>query len=216
MTLIFDFDGTLANTLDLILDLYNQHITKQFSCKYFDKSKIEEFRIRRPISFLREFGITPIKLPFIIYRVRKLMKAHITEAQLFEGMKEVLTTLHAENIKMGIVTSNSTENVQLFLAHHKIEHYFSFIRSSKSLTSKKRSLRKVIAQNKLIKDDTIYIGDEIRDIRSSKAADIKCAAVTWGHQHRSLLEQEEPYAILETTKDILNLIRDAKNHSSMI
>lgn len=205
MALIFDFDGTLANTMDLILDLYNQHITKQFSCKVFDKANIEEFRTRRPASFLREFGVTPLKLPFIIYRVRKLMKAHITEAQLFSGMKEVLQTLHKENIKMGIVTSNSVENVQLFLNHHQLASYFLFIKSSKSLTSKKRSLEKVMAQNGFKKEETIYIGDEMRDIRSSKAAKIRCAAVTWGHQHRSLLEEQKPYAILETPTDILKL-----------
>ena len=100
MALIFDFDGTLANTLDLILDLYNEHITRQFSCKVFDKSKIEEFRMRRPASFLRDFGVTPLKLPFIIFRVRKLMKEHITEAQLFAGMKEVLHILHEDRVKV--------------------------------------------------------------------------------------------------------------------
>jgi len=205
MALIFDFDGTLANTLDLILDLYNQHITKQFSCKIFDKSNIEEFRMRRPTSFLREFGVTPIKLPFIILRVRKLMKAHIIEAELFAGMKEVLETLHKEEVKMGIVTSNSVENVQLFLNHHQIAHHFSFIRSSRSLITKRRSLEKVIAQNSLNKEQTIYIGDEMRDIHSSKATNIRCAAVTWGHQHRSLLEAQNPYAILETPEDILSL-----------
>ncbi|MEN0050159.1 MAG: HAD-IA family hydrolase [Bacteroidota bacterium] len=205
MALIFDFDGTLANTLDLILDLYNEHITRQFSCKVFDKAKIEEFRMRRPASFLRDFGVTPLKLPFIIFRVRKLMKEHITEAQLFTGMKEVLHTLHDDRVKMGIVTSNSVENVELFLNHYQLTPYFSFIRSSKSLTSKKRSLKKVMTKNGLKKEETIYIGDEIRDIRSSKAAKIRCAAVTWGHQHRSLLEEHQPYAILETPEDILKL-----------
>ena len=208
MALIFDFDGTLANTLDLILDLYNEHITKQFSCKVFDKANIEEFRKRRPTSFLRDFGVTPLKLPFIIFRVRKLMNAHITEAQLFVGMKEVLETLHDNHVKMGIVTSNSVENVELFLQHHQLTSYFTFIRSSKRLLSKKRSLEKVMAKNGLKKEETIYIGDEIRDIRSSKAAKIRCAVVTWRHQHRSLLEQQAPYAILETPADILKLFEE--------
>ncbi|MEM8525371.1 MAG: HAD-IA family hydrolase [Bacteroidota bacterium] len=206
MALIFDFDGTIANTLDLILDLYNQHITKQFSCKVFDKSRTDEFRKRRPTSFLREYGVTPIKLPFIVLRVRKLMNSHITEAQLFEGMKEVLTQLHEQNTKMGIVTSNSRDNVELFLQHHQIAHCFSFIRSSRSLTSKKRSLLKVITQNQLNKQQTIYIGDEMRDISSSRAAKIRCAVVSWGQQHRSLLEAQQPDYVLEQPADILKLI----------
>ena len=69
----------------------------------------------------------------------------------------------------------------------------------------------MIAKNGLKKEETIYIGDEIRDIRSSKAAKIRCAAVTWGHQHRSLLEEHQPYAILETPEDILKLFEKVDN-----
>lgn len=206
MVLIFDFDGTIANTLDLILDIYNERIVKEFACKPFDKSRLEEFRAKRPASFLREFGVTPWKLPFIIYRVKKLFKDHMVQVQPHTGIGDLLQQLHDRNILMGIVTSNSEKNVNLFLAQHHMQHYFRFIRSSKSLTSKKRSFNKVIAKYQLERKQIIYIGDEVRDIRSAKAANIRCAAVTWGHQSRVLLNQHQPDAIIDQPLELLDLI----------
>ncbi|MEM9888050.1 MAG: HAD-IA family hydrolase [Bacteroidota bacterium] len=211
MTFIFDFDGTIANTLDLILDIYNERITREFGCKFFDKSRLEEFRQKRPASFLRTFGVTPLKLPFIIYRVKTLLKQRMQEVQPHEGMRSLLEQLEAQTIEMGIVTSNSESNVNLFLEQHGMQQYFRFIRSSRSLTSKKRSLNKVIAKYQLDRAKILYIGDEIRDIRSSRAAKIRCAAVTWGHQNGKLLATQHPDVLIKHPSELLSWIQIQKN-----
>jgi phosphoglycolate phosphatase-like HAD superfamily hydrolase len=206
MTVIFDFDGTLANTLDLILDLYNRHITKEFRCKPFDKSRLEELRGRKPASFLKEYNVTPLKLPFIVLRVRRLLKQYMTEVQPHKGIAQLLSTLNERNIDMGIVTSNSRSNVEVFLAQHSWEHYFRFIRSSRSLVSKRRSFEKVIAQYQLERETILYVGDEVRDIKACKASKLQCAAVTWGHQNRSLLSQYQPEVIVDEALEILHYL----------
>ncbi|MEM1325427.1 MAG: HAD-IA family hydrolase [Bacteroidota bacterium] len=206
MTVIFDFDGTLANTLDLILDLYNQYITKEFRCKTFDKSRLEELRGKRPSSFLRDYRVTPLKLPFVIIRVRQLLRERMTAVQPHEGIGTLLSALHERKIEMGIVTSNSRANVEVFLAQHGWAHYFRFIRSSRSLVSKRRSFEKVITKYQLEREQILYIGDEVRDIKACQAAHLQCAAVTWGHQNRALLSQHHPNVIVDQTEEILQYI----------
>lgn len=49
MTIIFDFDGTLANTLSTLIDIYNNYIVKEFRCKPFDRSMLEEFQKKTPV-----------------------------------------------------------------------------------------------------------------------------------------------------------------------
>jgi len=206
MTLIFDFDGTLANTLDLILDIYNDKITKEFSCKFFDKSQFPEFRKKRPSTFIREFGVHPMKLPFIIMRTRHIMIKSMNKVQPFEGIPDLLKELYHRKVKMGIVTSNTKKNVEIFLEEHKMRNYFSFVRSNNIFISKKIAFRKVIKKHQLKREEIIYIGDETRDIRSSRAANIRCVAVTWGHQDEVILEMEKPDKIIRRPSEILTLL----------
>lgn len=205
MTIIFDFDGTLANTLGTLIDIYNNYIVKEFRCKPFDHSKLEDFQKRRPSEFMKDFGITPLKLPFIAVRARNLLRREMPNVEAFQGIIHTIHQLKEKNIKLGIVTSNSEKNARLFLQRYQIEQYFDFVNGGRSLISKKKALLRVIKNHQIDTKKVLYIGDEIRDISSCREVGIPVAAVMWGNHHPDLLKAHQPDWMLQSPQDILDL-----------
>ncbi len=205
MTIIFDFDGTLANTLGILIDIYNNYIVKEFNCKPFDRTQLETFQKKRPTEFMKSFGVTPLKLPFIAIRARKLLSQEMPKVEAYQGIIEVVHQLKSRGVQLGIITSNSEKNARLFLKKYKIEAYFDFVNGGKSLVSKRRVLKKVIKKYRLDITKTIYIGDEVRDITSCKQIGLPVAAVMWGNHHPTLLKAHHPEWIIEMPTEILHL-----------
>lgn len=111
--IIFDFDGTIADTIDLALNIYNR-IAPEFKCKPIHEEDKRRLRVRQTKDALEEFGITKVKLVLLLLRIRKEMSKNIAAIKLVEGIKESLHALKNSGLRLGILTSNSTSNVSLF------------------------------------------------------------------------------------------------------
>lgn len=61
--IIFDFDGTIADTIDAIIDIYNR-IAPKYRCKTIKKEDRKKFQEKKPQELLKECGVTKLKLPF--------------------------------------------------------------------------------------------------------------------------------------------------------
>ncbi len=103
-------------------------------------------------------------------------------AKRSSGLRE-----HVENF--GILTSNSTANVDVFLRNHGIRDQFGFVSSTSKLTGKARHLRAIRKTFSLKNDEMLYIGDEIRDMKAAQKARIPHAAVSWGFNSRESLQE---------------------------
>lgn len=206
-TIIFDFDGTLADTMELILSIYNEVMVPSFKCKkieYFDLEKIRELH---PKDLFEQHNISLLKLPFIVSRVRSEMNRRMADIRLHSGIKDTLKTLHDSGIRLGICTSNSKENVMKFLSTNSMTEWFGFVYSSSNLFGKDKVLKRIIHEQNLVKDEkTIFIGDEARDIDAARSVGIRVAAVTWGLNSKNMLQQKKPDVLLDSPKEILGLI----------
>ena len=116
-------------------------------------------------------------------------------------MPEALRELQALGYSLGIITSNTELNVQIFLRNHGLE-LFDFIRCSSKLLGKARMIRSVIRRQHVRAADILFVGDETRDIEASKKAGIRIAAVTWGYNSRRSLVAMKPDFIFETLKNL--------------
>ncbi len=204
--IIFDLDGTLANSMDLILDIYNNDLAQRFGCKQVDKAKIPEYRMRQPRELFREFGITPLKFPFILFRAKRLMQARKEEIEIFSDMIPIIQQLHEKGFRLAVVTSNSTKNALTFLDKYNLTDYFEFVEGSRLMVKKDKKLRNVLKRYQLQKERLFYIGDEVRDVKACKAVGIRCGAVSWGQAHRNLLEQHQPEVIFDTASQIIEYL----------
>jgi HAD superfamily hydrolase (TIGR01549 family) len=204
MTIIFDFDGTIADTLGVTVKLFNQ-VADDFGLPKITPKKLEELKDLSARELLSEFSISPIKLARLTMRIQKDLKSHLQDIEVVEGVVEIIQELSQQGNQVGILTSNTRENVELFLNKHNIQ-VIDFIHSEKNLFGKDKALKKVIGENHLDKNSVIYVGDEARDIEACQKVGIKVAAVTWGFNSEKKLRTMRPDYLVKSPEEITNLI----------
>ena len=192
--IVFDFDGTLADTFDII---------KTIAINEYDAHDVdfESFKNESTKDFLKSMNIPLWKLPEMVLRVSSKLKNN-KDIKLFPGIIEMLLNLK-NNYKLGIVSSNSKENIIETLKKHNIENLFEFVYSDSSLFGKHLVLKKMCGKNKINPHEVMYVGDEDRDIIAAKKIKIKTIAVTWGFNSKEKLSRENPDYIVDSPMQII-------------
>jgi len=205
---IFDFDGTIANTIpsdEQIVKLFNK-FTKEFGIeKTVTQKDIEEFRGKSLKEIVKSLHIRFYRLPFILRKVQKFLQPDLLKSSPIEGITEVIKKLKEKGFVLGIVTSSKKTLVENFLKRHKIKG-FDFVQSGTSLFGKHRIINKLLKNNGFSQEETIYIGDEIRDIDATKKSEIPIISVTWGFNSKEGLKKHLPHFLAEKPKDILKIL----------
>jgi phosphoglycolate phosphatase len=207
-TIIFDFDGTIANTLPFHFKKVQEIINKHKITGLDSKKVVAEIRSKTPQELLKEFKISWLKFPFILSVVRKAQKELnnvIDQIEVFPGMKKTLFELK-KKYQIGILSSNIPENIDKFLSINKLE-IFDFIYCERNVFGKDKSLNNLIKKYSLLKKDVYYVGDEVRDIEACKKAKIKIIAVGWGFHHKKLLLENHPDYFVEKPIEIINYFK---------
>lgn len=203
-TIIFDFDGTIADTFEMILDIVKKH-SKEFGLPKITQEMINDFRGKSWRELLLKYASIVWKLPFIIPKAQNILNQQITRVALFPGIKKVITNLHRNKFKLGILSTNSKENVEKFLKFNRI-NIFDFIYSEKNLFGKAKALKNLIKNHNLKSEEIIYVGDEVRDIDACKANNIKIIAVTWGFNKKKILQINRPDYLIDSPNEILSIV----------
>jgi len=203
---IFDFDGTIADTSKLFLNIVKT-ITKEFDINVngekfdnFEQYKnmtIKQIRKRHNINFF--MGLKILK------RGQEEYDKEVQNIKIFKEVKSLLYELNSRNYKIGILSSNSVENIEKVLEKENI-NIIRYVYSSKRLFGKATVLKKILKEQGMERKDTIYIGDEVRDVEAAKKANILSGAVTWGLNGKEILENSNPDYIFEVPEDIINNI----------
>ncbi len=204
-TLLFDFDGTIADSLDTIITTFDR-IADRFS---FAKSTEDDKVILRHEGIrvlVKKKHIPFFILPFILRAIKKELQRHIGDIPLIPGIKDALLTIKSSGYALGIVTSNERENVSAFLRLHGLD-IFDFIECEMNIFGKGRMLKNVIRRKKLYKSRTLYIGDEIRDVQAAREAGIPIIAVSWGFSAKDLLLKSHPDFLCTHPSSLPSLIR---------
>jgi len=195
---VFDFDGTIADTFPIVLKNMNKLSDKlglkkiKYTPKLRDKSARE---------LIKDLGISSFKLPRYIKKLKELMKPELGKAKIFRGIKTVLASLH-KRYKIGILTTNSEGTVKEVLKRNKINSV-DFIFSDSSVFGKHKKLKKLMRRYKLKKAEIVYVGDEIRDIEACKKINVKIIAVGWGYNSKKALKKYEPDKLVEKPGELM-------------
>ncbi len=205
-TVLFDFDGTIADTFSVCVDIANKNASK-FG---FRKIKTDEFEMLRgmtPFELLKEFKIPFYKVPFFIKKVQLELYEGMDKVAIFPGMKKVIESLHKKNYLLGIITSNTEENVRRCLEANNVSA-FDFIHNERNIFGKSHTIKNVLKTHTLKPSEVVYVGDEVRDIQASKKSRIKCISVTWGFNTKELLKKSKPTFIVNSPMELLKLLKD--------
>jgi phosphoglycolate phosphatase len=197
---IFDFDGTLADTLPWMRSIFNE-LADEHGFRRVESHEYQAFRDLHGRTLLRELGLPLWKLPRVLTSMRRRMSAHTGELLLFSGMSEVLHRLAAAGIQVAIVSSNSRENIERILGAENTRLVAHF-NCGVAMFGKAAKLRRAVRQCGVQPSKAIYIGDEIRDAEAAANANIAFGAVTWGQHSAKNLCTQKPAQIFRTIGDI--------------
>ncbi len=200
--IFFDFDGTIADSFDGMMEVFNK-MANEYGYDKIDKKDIDAFRKLSLRDIIKKFAIPKWKLPLIIYRARKIFNKRLPSILMVPGMKEVLRELKKRQYCLGILTSNSEKNVRDFLTRQGID-FFDFIFSESSLFGKDKALKKIVQNHGWDTKRFFYVGDETRDVEAAKKSGVSSVAVCWGFNSESILKE---YAVDHIVRKPRGLLR---------
>jgi phosphoglycolate phosphatase-like HAD superfamily hydrolase len=203
---LFDFDGTIAASVKVGVAVFNE-MAREYGFSEITPENIPALRAKSARQVARELGIPRLKIPMVVRRLRKGLKKRIATVKPVAGIKPILFALKRNGCELGIVTSNSKANVLTFLKKNKLE-IFDYIRAGRGIFYKATAIRRTIARNHLESHETIYVGDEIRDVIAARKNKITAIAVTWGTNSRKGLEKENADFVVDTADELATILSD--------
>lgn len=199
---VFDFDGTLADTFSWFKRDINK-AARKYHFKSLNEDEIEQLRGKKTKEIMEYLGVRWWKMPFIAKYMRQLMGEEVSRIQLFSGIKELLLDLKSKQMNIVILSSNSRENIERILGPELLKTV-AHLECGISILGKKRKLKKVLEKFKVQSQKVIAIGDETRDIEAARSLHIISGAVCWGYSTSTALEKENPDFIFP---DVPSLVR---------
>jgi phosphoglycolate phosphatase len=202
---IFDFDGTIADTHRFIVDISNR-LAEEFNYNVIAPEEVEQLKDKTSREIIRYLQVPIFKIPAILSKAKKELYEGIAGIKPIAGLKEILQLLDDDDVKMGILSSNATQNISTFLRNNDLE-VFDFVDSTVKVWTKNTSLQKLIDRYGFQPEQIIYIGDEVRDIEAAKKLRIKVAAVTWGYNSTKALAEHKPDFLIHTPQELYELCK---------
>lgn len=204
--LLFDFDGTLADTFPMFVDIA-MLIADEDGLDKSAVNRLHELRGLGTRKLMAELGISVYKMPSYAKKAQGIMNSRLDEIKVFSGIKKVLKALKDRGIRMAVLSSNNEENVRYVLKQNDISEFFEFIESGASLFGKDKKIKAVIKKYKLSDFDIYYFGDETRDMEGANKAKVISVGVSWGFNTKEALERFKPNYVLNKVVDILDLFK---------
>lgn len=203
--LIFDFDGTIADTLSAIKDIFDK-LSPEFGFRKIGEEDLQKLRAMDSREIMKELGIPWWKIPRLARRGKAELAARIDSLKPIVGIQAALKRLKEDGHALFIVSSNSAGNIEYFLARNGLSGLFDFIGSDSSLWGKARVLKKLVKKEKLTPDGVIYVGDETRDIEAAKKAGVRTIAVAWGFNAEAALRKRNPDHLAKKPEDLFEIV----------
>jgi phosphoglycolate phosphatase len=196
---LFDFDGTLADSQDWFLGVFDQ-VADRYGFRRLAPGDRERLRGLDTPAILRDLGVPVWKLPLIARHLRQLAGRDIGAIRLFPGAAAMLADLQAGGVQVAVVSSNSEANVRRVLGP-AAAHVMHFACGA-DLFGKAAKLRAVIRATRTDPHAALFVGDEARDLAAANAAGIGGAAVAWGYADPAFLRSLSPTLFFERMEDI--------------
>lgn len=201
---VFDFDGTIADSFDLVVAQYNR-MAPRFRVKPLDPAELPRLRRLKASALMEEHRVSLWKLPLLVMAMRSAMRDHVADVAPHEGVPEALRALAAHGVRCSVLSTNSTENIGRFLARHDLR-MFERVEGGVGMFGKARALEKLVARMGVAPRDVVYVGDEARDVDAATRAGVRSVAVAWGYADREALAAHSPTHLVERPAELIDLL----------
>lgn len=209
-TLILDFDGTLADTRESILQSM-RFVADRYDIENVDKKLIEGL-IGLPLKTTFEKALSLdeslIQEATLIYR-RHYSEIAIDTISLFDNVDTTLRHLHQKRVNLTIASSKGKEALNKILKRQNIDTLFSFVGGEEDAKNKKPSpdiVNLIMNRNHYPPDECLVVGDTIFDIEMGQRAGVDTCGVTYGNNSREELARQGPTYIIDDFKSLTGLL----------
>ena len=197
---IFDFDGTMADSFPWFLSVFNT-VADRYR---FKRTEVHEGTTLRGYSarqIVQHLGVPRWKLPFIARHARALAKRDRAQIALFPGVDHMLAQLTAAGITLAIVSTNSEATVRHVLGPENTAR-ITYYACGGSIFGKCAHFRRTLKRSGVRPQEALCIGDEIRDLEAATAAGIPFGAVAWGYTTIKALQAHTPAEVFLQIEEI--------------
>jgi len=200
--LIFDFDGTLADSFPAFQVAFREAIPR-FGLRPVSDEELPALRGRSAREVIRYLGLPMWKVPRVGKFVRERMAAEAVA--LFAGVESVLRALAQNGAQLAVVSSNSEANVRAVLGT-ELAGVFATFDCGASIFGKASKFRWTMKRMGCPPGEVLTIGDELRDAEAAREAGIDFGAVAWGYTELAGLLRGAPARVFHEPADLLALL----------
>lgn len=205
---VFDLDGTLANTFSTVLRIFNRVMLERTGRPWRLEELIPYFGPPESVMFQRMFPAAEVHEPMIADYFR-LSREDGHEIKAFDGISELVSDLKNSGIKLGVFSAANTEVARIRVGHAGLLDYFDEVLGGDSVANSKPhpdGLLRLMEQFDVDPAATVYIGDMVADVETGRAAGATTVAVTWGAAKREVLSAANPDHLIDDTQMLKRII----------
>jgi pyrophosphatase PpaX len=208
-TVLFDLDGTLIDSLRLILDSYHHTLAQHGFPARTDTEWLKG--VGTPLRVqLADWQDDPGTLEAMIATYREYnLEHHDRMVTVYPGVLDSVREIKARGLQTGLVTSKNRHGALRGLSLVGLEALMDMLVCADEVTNPKPHPEPVLKAVSLLGADpatTVYVGDSVHDMNSGRAAGVLTAAALWGPFSRDQLESTKPDYWLETPADLVRLV----------
>jgi HAD superfamily hydrolase (TIGR01509 family) len=196
---IFDLDGTLADTLPTVMRSYNQVMLDYTGRTWTLEEMLPHFGPPEDAIF-KKFIQDDVRQQAALADYYRLIETDGAEIKPFAGVRELLRELRATGRKLAVFTGATTRAGHIRLRHAGLLEFFDEVLGSDGLKNYKphpEGLWRLLEHFNVAPQAAIFIGDSPLDMRAGRAAGVATAAALWGAGTRETLTATEPDFLLE-------------------
>ena len=206
-TILFDLDGTLIDTNELIISSFLHTLNKFYPDQY---QREDVLPFMGPTLYETFSGIDQERVQELIDTYREYnISNHDLLVKEFEGVFETVQWLKQEGYKLGIVKTKMSNVVMMGLKLTKLDQFFDVIVAIDHVTNPKphpEPIEKALQQLDAKPEEALMVGDTPHDSVGGKNAGTKTAGVAWSAKGREHLAKYEPDFMLEKMSDLRDIL----------
>ncbi len=197
--IIFDMDGTLTRTNQLIFDTFN-YITEKYINRTLSPDEITGMFGPPEDSAVQQLVDESVYKSAMEDFYNYYSQNHNEKAELYDGIREVLNKLIDANIVLGLFTGKGRISTEITLEKFELNKYFSVVVTGHDVTQHKPSgegIERALKQMSVSAKDALMIGDSVADVRASREAGVDIAAVLWdSYTYDKMIKLDTHYRFL--------------------
>ncbi|MFL0426721.1 HAD family hydrolase [Moraxella sp. 179-F 1C4 NHS] len=201
--IIFDWDGTLMDSVGLIVDAM-RYAAKKHGLTVTDEATKSIIGIALVDAFPMLFPNDSDKYDELLATYSEYYVKHCDNDKLFDGVKELISDLHAQGKTLAIATGKKRKGLERVLPNSGIEAFFTTTKTADETAGKPNPLmlEQILVETSTRIEDAVFIGDSIHDIRMANAIQMDSIAVSYGCEKADVLAKENPTLIVDSVEQL--------------